>query len=241
MKKIRMISYQKSGLHLLVQMLLKYYSGDITKRLIFDIDKKNGLVSYGDFTLCVRVYHCGKTPCLNQKTTFQVMHACDVAWQTVNDINYLFVYRNPIRSFISLLGYGETEEWKIAKPKRIIKWLENRTIHWKKWVYKWIIGHEGNNVYKLTYEELTLNPFIEFKKLLEYINPEKEVDIQLLQLIIKEGYKGSGSTGYQEGIILQHGITDFVHYKMFKNYLQKLEKSLEKELNLLNIPKIEWK
>lgn len=242
MRNIRFVSFQKSGLHLITQGLIKYYSKNPSKRIIFE--HSDNICRVGELELCSIRHHCHRIPCTDKITNFQAFHDVHptegMVWKKGDDYFYILVYRNPIMSLVSMYGYGQGDHWEQFNEGYYRRGFLKEIVRWKEWIYKWVIGHQGIHVLKIEYTDFVNNAYNEFKEILEFIDPGRMINYKLLRRIINKGYVKKGSTGRREGICIQHSIKDFKHYGTMKTYLQLLEKKVEKELELLAIPKINW-
>ena len=232
MKNIRAITYPKSGQHLLYETLLKYFSGQVDYNISPRRDNGGQILRAKKFVFCERDLHCFKTPCPEPDTNFQVMHNCFILPEQAPTVNYLFLYRNPIYSILSLTGYGypercpQSEGWtEIDYIKRYVQ----RIAEWKKWIHCWVIDNKQPNTFLVKYEDLIAIPEKEFTRIIKYIEPDEEVDREHLKEVIK----------FMD-IKPKHKVTDFTYYESMKKTLMQLERLIASELDALNIPRIRW-
>jgi len=236
MKKIRTITFPRSGIHLVSGFLLKYFSRDIKFPLILTFNPKTTPIKAGEFVLCSKDHHRCGIPCTDPSVTFQMMHEGKahglLKWEVGDGINYLFLYRNPVISAISMFrnGFDKTLQETVILLDCQMKW-------WKEWIYYWVIGHNGDNILKVVYENIIENPEKEFERIIKYIEPNENANKELILSIVKNGFPDING---KPGINIKFELSEFKYYKELKNYLQEKEQELIKEIKLLNIPRIKW-
>jgi len=228
MKKIRAITYPKSGQHLMFEVLLKYFSKNIEYNSSSRRLNGGQMLQAGKFVFCEKNIHCNQTPCSEPATNFQVMHNCNKFWYDHPEVNYLFLYRNPIYCILSLANHGVEDSYTAGwKEMDYLVQFSKKIKEWKEWAYKWVIGNTCKNVLNVLYEDIIKNPEKEFTKIIKYIEPDKEINIEHLKEVIK----------FMK-IEPKHQLTNFKYYKEMEGFLKYLEKSVEPELKILNIPRI---
>ena len=102
-----------------------------------------------------------------------------------------------------------------------------------------MIGHEGPNVLNVVYEDLVKDPMKKMQDIVKYIEPETEPDKVNINNIIKKGFLPD--INGKIGISFKHKIEEWIMYDKLKEQLKELEESVSDILELLNIPKVEWK
>lgn len=232
MKTITVITFPRSGQHLLIWILQKYFS----KNPEFNGHNPQKVVKAGDFYACQRGgnNHCDFYPCADLRTTYQAQHlvySFDGRFDTPienKSANYLLQYRNPIYSVLSLVGYGN--EGTVRTPEEYLEIIIDTVFWWRIWVNRWVIPYvslNASNRLLVKYEDLVNNPKNTIPKVIKYIEPNEEIDFELLDKVIAN-----------LDICPKHGIEEYKYYPEQKKLLQVLEKVAEKELDRLHLPKI---
>ena len=222
MKKIITITFPHSGQHLLIWVLEKYFS----RNLDFPKHDPKKVISAGEFYACQRGgnNHCDTFPCSDLRTTYQATHNDRDIPLNNPKINYIFQYRHPINSIIGLIGWDGNKS-----DCQLIEEMITHLAWWREWVHYFLLSSKGENVLKIFYDTLVNNPIITLNKVIEFIEPQKEVDLEFLELVIEK-----------QDINFKHKITDYNRCKPHFKALKALEKLVTTELELLNIPKINW-
>ena len=140
MKKIRCITYPKSGQHLLFESLLKYFSGDINYNAEKRRDNDGQVIRAGEMVFCEKGLHCSDVPCSCPETNFQIMHDTHILPENDPTANYIFLYRHPLMSTFSYYNYGEDLD-----ADTCLELIEGRINDWKRWVHKWIINNNHSS------------------------------------------------------------------------------------------------
>ncbi|MCX6722010.1 MAG: sulfotransferase domain-containing protein [Candidatus Staskawiczbacteria bacterium] len=232
MRKIICVTFPRSGHHLLVNLLLKYYSKDLNY-LETSGDKTDTLCSRvltaGDMHYCELYNHCKQIPCSDPKTNFQKTHDFDLSLQPSNDFFYIILYRNPLDSIVSHFNYYLHNNMSsfFASDVNFNRkgWEEfaNKDIEfWKNFVKKWLVWKNDTNRIYVSYEELIKSPHISFINILKFINPNSKIDLNLLSALIN-----------RLNIEKKNNIKDFDYYN--EGFFSDLEKKVKKEMDLLDL------
>ncbi len=241
MKKIRAITFPKSGVHLLSEILIKYFSNNARLPLNLMFEPRTEPLKAGKMIFCSKDHHCQVMPCPNSDVTYQIGHGDHVPmWKENDGINYIFQMRNPIYSTIAMGSWnGCSKKRKNWTEKEYYCELVANFKWWKLWIDKWVIGHEGPNVLNVVYEDLVKDPMKKMQEIVKYIEPETEPDKVNINNIIKKGFLPD--INGKIGISFKHKIEEWIMYDKLKEQLKELEESVSDILELLNIPKVEWK
>ena len=104
MKKILCITIPRSGHCLLLNLLLKYFSGNMKYPEIQGLNTPimcKETLSAGDLHYCEYYNHCRKIPCIDPHTNFQKNHDYDLSLENNPNYNYIIQFRHPVEVFIS--------------------------------------------------------------------------------------------------------------------------------------------
>lgn len=241
MRNIQGISFVRSGHHLLITCLLKYFAKDATFRDPFfwqtgtyaewaQRDKSNfeeeqqnrhpRPIRVGAFQYCEYYSHCLSTPCSSVETTFQKNHDFDLKLPISSDTYYLVQFRHPIPSIISnfcaMHGKHIKNLHRLDWEKQAKKWIE----YWRKWMKKWIIKPKPSpHRLLLPYEELLSSPMHNLCKAVSFTTgePEQTVNKELLSEIIAH-----------EKISQKNILGKFCYYD--STFLEKLQEKASKEI-----------
>lgn len=232
MRKVICITFPRSGHHLLVNVILKYFSGNVeyseTKGEMAESLCQNVLTA-GELQYCEFYNHCKQTPCSDPKTNFQKNHDFYLELQPSDEFFYIILYRHPLDSLVSLYNYCllNTLDVFLGSGVNFNKtgwenFARENIIFWKNFVGKWIIGRRSKNKLFISYEELTDLPLISFINIIKFIDPGSAVNLELLESAIKK-----------VGTSKRHDIRQFQYYH--EGFFSELEKSALTELKLLGI------
>lgn len=216
-KYVQCISIPRSGHHLLVSFLFKYFS----------MKKK-----YENFEYCNKYNTCKTCPCSceNGNVVFQKNHDLGPSFPDVEydrKMRYIFQYRKDIVSQI-------ISNFKLIYEKRSKKELETLDTreHWEKAalngvkyynrvIEKWYIDKKPN-VHLIAYEDLVLNPNMEILKALSFFIDKGDIDKDLISKIVEK-----------QNIEFKNKKEDFKYYN--KDFCERLyEMSIYRDFFLEN-------
>jgi len=118
MRNIQCISFPRSGHHLLVNCLVRYFGNELSfdsRSVETGTDRSH--FSCGEFIYCEYYTHCRKIPCSNLKTTFQKSHDFDLTLPNIAGQYYIVQYRNPKDAIASNFKL-ETQVFKKVKNSK---------------------------------------------------------------------------------------------------------------------------
>jgi len=236
---IHHITYPRSGCQLLIWCLLKfgsenpYYPFEIwdDEEYKFFVKRRKSINQILREEFPGQVIHSTKhliyadlhdEPSGGFKPNPNFLHFHDISYKLPKPDKYIFQFRHPILCAISYIGWGINDE-AYYQPE-FIEYFYKQIDQWKQWVKKWIIDKDYENAYFLEYNDFMQNPkhkLIEIIKFLELPYNQKLIDGIINTMNIK--YK-------------HNFFKDFDICRVYDKDLEKLEKTIKKELNLLNIP-----
>ena len=103
-RKVINVSFPRSGHHLLVNLLLKYFSKNIDYQNTEDIKKQTQfkeVIPAGEFIYCPFYKHCQMTPCSDRRTNFQKNHDFGLKLNKESSYKYIVQYRHPLECLVS--------------------------------------------------------------------------------------------------------------------------------------------
>lgn len=232
MRKITCVTFPRSGHHMLINVLLKYFSGNLnyletggdkTETMCVDV------LTAGDLQYCEFYKHCEQIPCSNPKTNFQKNHDFGLKLPQTDKDFYIVLYRHPLESIVSIYNYYLNNNISALYASNINfnkeGWLAHANksiILWKDFVKKWVVGKWSKNYLFMSYEEMVDFPLISFVNIINFIDPGKKIDLKLLNLAIKK-----------LDISRRHDIKNFQYFD--SNTFQNLEKMALEEIKSLGL------
>ncbi|KKK63164.1 hypothetical protein LCGC14_2997040 [marine sediment metagenome] len=226
MNNIRLISYPKSGQHLLVQCLLRYFSRDLNYPFENRRKDEGSILIAGQMGYCEKGLHCNEVPCREPAVNFQAMHDCHKLWYNEPSVNHIILYRNPIYIMLSLCNY---EKNGIVSLNNYLRYFIGYLNEWKEWIHKWAIKGGDVNAHQLAYEDFLNEPLDTLYFLIKFIDCDNDIDREHLIKVIQS-----------MDICQKHKLIDFHYYEHLKEQMKQLEDLIASELETLNIPKVEW-
>jgi len=227
-RNITCITFPRSGHHLLVNTLLKYFSRDVNYSKIGD---KGFLgrtpIRAGTFCYCEYYRHCLQHPCIDKRTNFQKNH--DFKLRIKNDFTqyYIVQCRTPVEAIVSSYYFRKAAPQRTPLKTQsiipILKRCKHALIHlifyrdnafsklvfwyellyWKRFIYKWAINNKNKNIYFLPYCELIKAPKTKLKEVIKFINPDELIDEALLSDIINHLHIYNRSLVKKQNFFLQ--------------------------------------
>ena len=193
LKKTVCVSYPRSGHHLLINMLFKYYSGN-TEFPTVDVDDCHRLITAGEFSYCEYYRHCSKgryntfVPCPSIPVVqkYHGTHGFGInkhGHEFVTDYNVIIQHRSPVPATIS-----NYERMLVQRRKRDGRLAWNYFLHrslklWKLWVKRWV--HSDPGPLSIDYDDLIREPSTQLARVIASIEPGHEVDWCLLHDAIR--------------------------------------------------------
>jgi len=103
MIKIQCISFPRSGHHLLVNLLARYYGRVLSLSCGRTFNDTSKLFTAGPFAYCECGVggHCRQIPCCDPKTTFQKYHDMKLDLKINPSHSYIVQYRHPVHAIAS--------------------------------------------------------------------------------------------------------------------------------------------
>lgn len=120
MRKIQCVTFPRSGHHLLVNMLFKYFSKDVKYPEILGGEthgKGKEIIRAGNIYYCEFYAHCLTSFCTDPKTNFQKNHDADDLSLKNPDYYYIIQFRNPMHAITSFYNFELYGGW-VDKPSR---------------------------------------------------------------------------------------------------------------------------
>lgn len=174
MRAVQAVSFPRSGLGLLVRLLSKYFSGDLSFKV--SIREINFA---GDFVYCEHYKHCGRIPCSDSRTNFQRSHDFGLRLTIDTEKPYLVLYRKPLDAIIS--HYEAQFRWGICRlemdtEKFWKRFLKKQLAYYQAFQRKWVTNNWHPNTLYLQYEELVSIPQASLMKVIQLCAPDRKVD-----------------------------------------------------------------
>lgn len=179
MRKVQGVSIPRSGHHLMMEYLLRYFSRDLSTSLLLN----DGLAKAGSLVYCESYFHCHQTPCPYSATNFQKCHDFDSSIQYQPGQFYLVQTRNPLPAIIS--NYKLVVKLKL-RQESVFSWRRFFRKSLKEWVRfqrKWVYPNHPN-VFVLRYDELTAQPQVIFREIISFLDPQHIIDESWYQQVV---------------------------------------------------------
>lgn len=233
MRKIICVSFPRSGHHLLVNFLFKYFSRDVDYPELKGEDarkKCDKTLSAGELHYCEFYNHCKSYPCIDPAINFQKNHDSLLDMQPKDGYFYIIMYRHPLESIVSLYKWN-VKDWldNIFTGKTVDfsrsgweRFANNKIVLWKNFVRKWIIDKDRGNYLFISYEELIEFPKITMINVLKFMNPGMKIDLSLLSVIINK-----------LDINPKNNIKDFKYFS--ESFFKELEAQAKEEIGFLDL------
>jgi tetratricopeptide (TPR) repeat protein len=219
MDKIACISFPRSGHHLLTNILMKYFSQDVSYKEIEDSTECSAVYQAGALFYCEYYDHCQTHPCSDFRTNFQKNHDFHLDLECQFE-KQLIQIRHPIESIISYYKYcyGINEysknDWQ--------HFAQEKASYWKKFVHKWVIQNDCKNSKVLIYNDILNSPAETISNIVSFMEPKDCINYDLIQKIVRS-----------LNIKRKTNINEFVFYD--ESFLSDIEYSLEFEMQYLKM------
>jgi hypothetical protein len=234
MRKVICVSFPRSGHHLLINILLKYFSSNVNYPLTSgentDRDCNRTLIA-GKLVYCEYYNHCNTMPCIDKNTNFIKNHDFSLNLDILPDYYYIILYRKPIEAIISLYEFTLKDSNKnsffgnnVGQTKKDWENFSKEAIYFfKSFIKKWMINNKNRYNGRLlfvTYEDLINNPKLVMNQVIKFIEPQEGVDHKLLKESINNAK-----------IKKNRNILEFKYYDQL--FFTKLENIIKNELKFL--------
>jgi len=163
MKKTLFVTFPRSGHHLVVDILQKYYGEEMR--------------------YCEMYSHCSRVWCTDSSTTHQKTHDFGLDVPTDLDVRYIIQIRNAEDAIASWYKSAIIANWTNQNWK---SFLENGLSFRKRFLDKWIYGPTGHSITIVTYENLIADPLKEIKSIIGYPCDDNKLKEVLNQFTIKQ-------------------------------------------------------
>jgi hypothetical protein len=223
LRYVACVSYPRSGHHLTVRVLKKYFGNDM---------------KYCQFNPTINEECCRRFPCIDNSITFTKNHdmALDRRWRRglakTADTPYLILIRNFLEAVISdynvfLQRHDDRRETWLRFSKRKLRYYE-------RFVRKWVLSNDGLEKMIVTYEDMTSDPLLAFRRIVDFFQPSEPVDSERLAEIIRSATLADvRPTGVEFvrnfGVQNRRRVEDFQHYD--PEYFASLERRLARVLS----------
>lgn len=188
MRQIVFVSFPRSGHHLLIEMLAKYFDYDNFK----DFDFQESLnytkpLQIGKYIYCEKYIMEGhKDNFIENNAHWYKTHDCALdnekyERKITNDETkfYIIQYRDFIPTFYSLY-----KKFRNHNSQEFYQTLEDYVSYWQKFIRKWIIYNINPNKILISYKNLISSKEI-LSKIIKFINPNEEIDYNKINEILK--------------------------------------------------------
>lgn len=178
MRKIQCISFPRSGHHLSVNYLARFFGGDLSfdsRSIETGIDKS--YFSCGEFVYCEYYTHCGKVPCGDPKTTFQKNHDLDLTLPNIEGQYYIVQYRDPKDAIASNFKL-DTQVLKTVEDseKSWKEYYKGKMAYWESFYKKWVLQNKNPLTYYIRYEDLVAQPGKLVRDVMQFCDPDSLLD-----------------------------------------------------------------
>lgn len=168
------VTFPRSGHHLTVRLLARYFSRKLD--VLQSGYELPGFLVAGPFVWCEHYRHCGRVGCTDPRTVAQKNHDFDLNLVLPDGWLAVVQYRNPIPAIVShyrlLLKQGDARESRLAWRWRLRRDLR----YYRHFVEKWVIGREAKDTFWLEYGELMSRPVERLDALVRFLGGEADVD-----------------------------------------------------------------
>ncbi|WNJ16421.1 hypothetical protein [Pontibacter sp. G13] len=215
---VQCITYPRSGHHLLLNLLLQYYSGDTNfprtnGSTVSEVCKQH--IIAGELRYCEYHIHCGQVGCIDPRANFQKNHDFDLTVPISQKFRYLIQFRSPLYSLTSYFNMFHQ-----GKPKKAWEGFARLKLdYWKGFVDKWVLSDISAERMILDYDHLVTDPHQALTQVVSFMNPEGSTNDALISQIL-EGYSVRPSKA----------LNDFIHYdeKFFAQLQEEVAPYLQK-------------
>ena len=185
LRYVQSISFPGSGHHLLLDILLRYFSRCKHYPLTHGMNYRKSVLYAGDFAYCESYQHCQNRPCTNQDVKFQKNHDFPIHFPLgkVDDTDNSHSKDTPI-----LVQYRKDHRAAISSyKKRFLS--ENHHVttemletYWQNFSSNWI-ETENKNIVQIAYEDLLNQPLQMSSQAIQLFH-DQDVDYEFLESVI---------------------------------------------------------
>lgn len=234
LKKTNAVSFPRSGHHLLVNCLTKYFSGNLSFENTHGTESTNQIIHANNLHYCDYYKHCRQVPCSDEQVNFQKNHDFGLfvaheqkqfklnqeEFKKDNRKNYIIQYRElPVDSAVSEYNRRiENASFFKAKindsPDFFSAFNSDFLEYWRRFINKWVLNPPKNAIV-FSYEDLISDPFATLSRVITFLSDD-EIDVAWLKQVIST-----------MDISKKHSIQ---HFKYFDPYLSELNLKAHKNL-----------
>ena len=179
------VSYPRSGHHLLANMLFKYFSKNLDFQNTDGLNEYAEIICAGELNYCDYYNHCKTPGCTDETVNFQKNHDLDLSLEK-KDYKYIIQYRGPVESNVSLFEFAHKKNLLEGGLRK--EWENHSfgmTHPWVSWMMKWFEEKDNENYLFISYDDLVKNTQDHLTRVVKFIEPTKNPDIQLIKSIIE--------------------------------------------------------
>jgi len=148
---VQCVTFPRSGHHLLVNLLSKYFSRDIN----YHTSLGKNTFQAGGFYYCEAYRHCGKTPCINPKVNFQKNHDLGLKLKKNQNFKYVIQFRHYLPSIVSWYLLEVRRNYLKDYNQEWERFAKKNVVFWKNFIKKWILSTKNDkNIICLSYVNL---------------------------------------------------------------------------------------
>jgi Sulfotransferase domain len=224
MKKTMLISYPRSGHHLLVDLLFACTESN------YESKDYRGLVHGSTIKYCEKYSHCSTTYCTDSNTNLQKNH--DFFLHVDVDIPYKKVILIRKDFIGSIISYFKLQTKFYNFPNTYEHWilfLERSIYYWNGFIYKWLKSCKEKHV--IIYEDLIDHPVTVLRDLLAYleINDYQDIEKIISQFTFRK--PDTSFEFYDEKHFNQFVIENLTTLNILTNYHKKKDEVLNSSFN----------
>lgn len=184
LRKVFFITFPRSGHHLLVRCLAKYFSENPESEFntpgSSELTKMTGTFKAGNFTYCENYSHCQQFGCSSPEVLFQKSHDFQLTDPVSRRLKYIVQYRENYGAAIK--SWYEIE----AKPNGYLEQYNNKQIaFYQRFLKKWVEPDPEPNRLLIEFKYFTHYPDIVLRQAISFCEPGAVVNEQLLARVIE--------------------------------------------------------
>jgi hypothetical protein len=163
---ISAVNYPRSGHHLLVNALARYFSDDLT----LDSNRKAAFTA-GELAYCEYYSHCRTVPCGDPRTNLQKNHDFQLRLGQEEQAFYLVQIRDPMPAITSRFEL-EVACGRIQDSRQ--RWEEfarSNVEYWRGFRHKWVRGKKSFSRLIIDYDDLITDPASWVRAAVGYSSP----------------------------------------------------------------------
>ena len=176
------ISYPRSGHHLLTNLLLKYFSKDMSMGSKASRPDLSQPVVAGKLVYCEFYQHCNQTPCTDERVNYMKNHDRPPQLDPDSLDNVVVQYRHPLAS---LLSFFELRKGRMPESaKEFKRFLDKMGPEVMAFFNKWVVNKRAGTLL-VPYEQLVSNPSSLLAAVVRHLDPAHEPDAELIEAVVK--------------------------------------------------------